>query len=89
MKSVSVQNKDVIKSELPGQRRKLCKAILTWMGWLIGDVVAQWGCGGLVVMSTGWHQTVTRNSPEFESGFPHSLLNGVRKFDCVVCTNVL
>jgi hypothetical protein len=40
----------------------------------MGDVVAQW------LNPLG---DTRRSGPEFESGSPHSLLNGARKYDCL------
>jgi hypothetical protein len=37
--------------------------------------------------TTSWGSKDLANGPEFESASPHSLLNGARKYDCVLKTS--
>jgi hypothetical protein len=49
----------------------------------LGDVVDQ-----LATATGGHHADCQRSGPGFESGIPHSLLNGARNYDCVSKTSL-
>jgi pantoate kinase len=54
--------------------------VAQWLGDVIsqwfGDVVAQW-------LSPLAETRLSRSTPAFDPGFPHSLLRGGRNHDCV------